>query len=312
MSDIDKDKVVSVLNRILEAELAGVVRYTHYSLLVFGFGRIPIVSWLREQADESLAHAQQVGEWITTLGSYPSLAIGQLLDSHKHDIAAILRESLESERRAMVLYRELLPARRGKSRSPSRNSPGRWYWPRSCTPRKSTRCCASPETSLRLWPRPIRPAPDMPVVRRVLAPVALILLAGAIVWPLRDAFNALVDSRSYATPITWSLGMAWGFDTAWSVVLGALLGVLLRSSSALGWGAAAGPCPRRLRVRRDAASFVVRAAMDLPRRCLRTVRRAVHRSGGRRVARDGRAGPRHRARWTGAAGAPYRLMLDAS
>jgi bacterioferritin len=108
MSDINKDQVVGVLNRILEAELAGVVRYTHYSFLVFGFGRIPIVSWLREQADESLAHAQQVGEWITTLGLYPSLAIGPLLDSLQHDIAAILRESLESERRALVLYRELL------------------------------------------------------------------------------------------------------------------------------------------------------------------------------------------------------------
>jgi bacterioferritin len=108
MSDIDKDKVVGVLNRILEAELAGIVRYTHYSFLVFGFGRIPIVSWLRQQADESLLHAQQVGEWITTLGAYPSLAIGPLLDSHKHDVAAILRESLESEGKALDLYRELL------------------------------------------------------------------------------------------------------------------------------------------------------------------------------------------------------------
>jgi bacterioferritin len=89
-------------------ELAGVVRYTHYSLLVFGFGRIPIVSWLRTQADESLLHAQQVGEWITTLGAYPSLAIGPLLDSHKTDIGAMLRESMESEHAALVLYRELL------------------------------------------------------------------------------------------------------------------------------------------------------------------------------------------------------------
>ena len=56
MSKIDKDQVVGVLNRVLEAELAGVVRYTHYSLLVFGFGRIPIVSWLRAQANESLQH----------------------------------------------------------------------------------------------------------------------------------------------------------------------------------------------------------------------------------------------------------------
>src|SRR5712671_7398182 len=115
MSEIDKDKVVGVLNRILEAELAGIVRYTHYSFLVFGFGRIPIRSWLREQADESLLHAQQVGEWITTLGAYPSLAIGPLLDSHKHDIAAMLRESLETEGKALALYRELLGCAEGRS-----------------------------------------------------------------------------------------------------------------------------------------------------------------------------------------------------
>jgi bacterioferritin len=115
MDELDEAKVVSVLNRLLEAELAGVVRYTHYSFLVFGFGRIPIVSWLREQADESLLHAQQVGEWITALGAYPSLAIGPLLDSHQHDIAAILRESLETEARALGLYRELLAQVEGRS-----------------------------------------------------------------------------------------------------------------------------------------------------------------------------------------------------
>jgi bacterioferritin len=115
MPKIEKDQVVGVLNRLLEAELAGAVRYTHYSFLVFGFGRIPIVSWLREQANESLVHAQQVGEWVTTLGAYPSLAIGPLLDSHKHDIAAMLRESLDTEANALELYRELLALVEGRS-----------------------------------------------------------------------------------------------------------------------------------------------------------------------------------------------------
>ena len=107
MADIDKDKVVGVLNRLLEMELAGVVRYTHYSFLVFGYGRIPIVSWMREQATEALTHAHQVGEWITHLGAYPSLEIGPLLDSHKLDIGDMLRESLETENAALALYREL-------------------------------------------------------------------------------------------------------------------------------------------------------------------------------------------------------------
>jgi bacterioferritin len=108
MPDLDTDKVVATLNRILEQELAGVVRYTHYSFMVFGFGRIPIVSWLQAQATEALAHAQAAGEMITMLGGYPSLAIGRLLDSHQHDIGSILRESLETESEALALYRELL------------------------------------------------------------------------------------------------------------------------------------------------------------------------------------------------------------
>ena len=90
--EIEKERVIGLLNRILESELAGVIRYTHYSLLVYGYNRIPIVSWLRDQANESLNHAQLAGEMITHLGGYPSLGIGRLLDSHKHDIGKILVE----------------------------------------------------------------------------------------------------------------------------------------------------------------------------------------------------------------------------
>ena len=42
----DKEAVITKLNSILEIELAGVVRYTHYSLMIFGHARIPIISWI--------------------------------------------------------------------------------------------------------------------------------------------------------------------------------------------------------------------------------------------------------------------------
>lgn len=109
------DAVVAMLNRILESELAGVVRYTHYSLMVFGYNRIPIISWLRGQAEESLAHAQKAGELITLLGGHPSLAIGALLETHKHDIGDILRESLAHEATALQLYRDLFKEVEGVS-----------------------------------------------------------------------------------------------------------------------------------------------------------------------------------------------------
>lgn len=110
---MDKTAVIAVLNKILEAELAGVVRYTHYSFMVYGFGRIPIVKWLREQADESMLHAQEAGELITLLGGHPSLGIGKLLESQKHDVGSILREALEHEHEALGLYRQLLKITEG-------------------------------------------------------------------------------------------------------------------------------------------------------------------------------------------------------
>jgi len=107
--------VVETLNHILEMELAGVVRYTHYSLMVFGYNRIPIVSWLRDQAQEGLMHAQQAGERLTDIGEHPSLSIGPLLETHNHDIGAILRESLEHERQTLALYKRLLELSEGES-----------------------------------------------------------------------------------------------------------------------------------------------------------------------------------------------------
>lgn len=115
VQDLDRAAVVSTLNKILEMELAGVVRYTHFSLMVFGHNRIPIVSWLRDQATEALAHAQEAGELITHLGEHPSLAIGPLLETHQHNINEILLESLKEEKRGLNLYKELLELTQDKS-----------------------------------------------------------------------------------------------------------------------------------------------------------------------------------------------------
>jgi bacterioferritin len=115
LQEIDKPAVIATLNRILELELAGVVRYTHYSFMITGYNRIPIVSWMRGQATESLTHAQEAGEKITHLGEHPSLAIGHLLETHKHDLGDILRESLEHEKAGLGHYKDLLTLVEGRS-----------------------------------------------------------------------------------------------------------------------------------------------------------------------------------------------------
>lgn len=115
MNENEKQQAIEVLNRIMELELSGVVRYTHYALMVFGYNRIPIVSWLDGNATESLAHAKRAGEFVTMLGGHPSLKIGTLLETHKHDIGDILRESLEQESTTLAAYYDLLKLAEGKS-----------------------------------------------------------------------------------------------------------------------------------------------------------------------------------------------------
>jgi len=105
---IDSQKVIASLNTILELELAGVVRYVHYSLMVFGHARIPIIGWMRNQATEGMNHASMAGEHVTALGGHPSLKIGKLAESHKHDIMQILQESLDHERATLREYYNLL------------------------------------------------------------------------------------------------------------------------------------------------------------------------------------------------------------
>ena len=113
-SSSDKD-VIEALNHILELELAGVVRYVHYSLMIFGHARIPIISWMRGQATEAMSHASMAGEHITSMGGHPSLKIGKLLETQRHDIDQILREAIEHEQEGLAAYAKLLELVAGKN-----------------------------------------------------------------------------------------------------------------------------------------------------------------------------------------------------
>ncbi|MFB2881453.1 MULTISPECIES: ferritin-like domain-containing protein [Floridanema] len=108
MRELDQEKTIGILNSIMEFELAGVVRYTHYSLMVTGPNRIPIVQFFKAQATESLLHSQQVGEILTGLEGHPTLKIAPIEETYKHTVKDILEESLNHEKRALNLYKSLL------------------------------------------------------------------------------------------------------------------------------------------------------------------------------------------------------------
>ena len=99
----------------MECELAGVIRYTHYSLMVSGPYRLPIVDFMKAQANESLVHAQQAGEVLTGLGGHPNQGIAAIEETNRHDIYSLLSESLAHEKTALELYNDLLAAVEGRS-----------------------------------------------------------------------------------------------------------------------------------------------------------------------------------------------------
>ena len=115
MKKLDSKKTHKLLSQIMEFELAGVVRYTHYSLMITGPNRIPIVQFMKQQASESLLHAQQVGELLTGLGGHPTLRVAPMKETFQHDVAHVLRESLAHEEQALELYNTLLDTVKDRS-----------------------------------------------------------------------------------------------------------------------------------------------------------------------------------------------------
>lgn len=103
----DVPPVIGVLNEILKMELATVVYYTHYSFMVYGHARIPVIDWMRSQATESLVHAQQAGDMILRLEGRPDMGIAPLPTTHHSTIDQILNEAVEREADGVNLYRKL-------------------------------------------------------------------------------------------------------------------------------------------------------------------------------------------------------------
>ena len=108
---MDKNKtneVIETLNNIMEYELSGVVRYTHYALMITGRDRLSLAAFFKEQANESLLHAQEAGEIVTGLEGHPSLNISIIEESNKHSTIDLLNESSNHEKEAVALYKLLL------------------------------------------------------------------------------------------------------------------------------------------------------------------------------------------------------------
>ena len=115
MKDQDLEKALITLNSIVGCELAGVVKYTHFALMVTGPDRLVLDKFFKSQAIESLEHAQEAGELMTGLGGHPAQSIPEIKESNAHSIKDLLNESLSHEEQAIGLYKDLLACSENKS-----------------------------------------------------------------------------------------------------------------------------------------------------------------------------------------------------
>ena len=103
-----KERLIKALNKDLEREMAGIVRYLHHSFIVFGPNRGPLVQMFRDQANEATAHAIQLGEKITALGGHPTVKVEQVFEPGYQSVEDMLLEDLKAEKAQLTLYTEQL------------------------------------------------------------------------------------------------------------------------------------------------------------------------------------------------------------
>lgn len=102
------EKVLELLGEIYAIEAAGINRYLHYSFMIMGYNRIPIQKWFRDNAQEAMTHAIEIGEKMTSLGGHPPLIPTKVEEGNIHSVQQMLEESIRFEETAVALYKKLV------------------------------------------------------------------------------------------------------------------------------------------------------------------------------------------------------------
>lgn len=97
-----REELVENLNRALSYELAGVIQYSQHSYLITGPDREVFKDFFRDMAEEAQDHAEKLGDKVVALGGIPTVEPAMIRQSA--ELKQMLKQSLELEREAMVVY----------------------------------------------------------------------------------------------------------------------------------------------------------------------------------------------------------------
>ena len=103
---MDKAALIDKLNEAISLELGALLQYNQYHHVLLGEPRRIWAEYFEEQSDEALDHARRFASRVVALGGTPSVEPDAVKQTT--DIREMLRNSLETERRAVKLYTEAL------------------------------------------------------------------------------------------------------------------------------------------------------------------------------------------------------------
>jgi bacterioferritin len=102
--EMDKDKLIDLLNSDLELEFRSIVQYTQHLATVKGVEYQPIAEMIRPHLRQELEHANVLAEQIDFLGGVPTTRVPDV--PSETDARRAFALDLELEERQLANYRE--------------------------------------------------------------------------------------------------------------------------------------------------------------------------------------------------------------
>jgi bacterioferritin len=107
-SNLSPQELAEELNGIFAEEIEAAIRYLHLSAAVKGLDRLTVLPTLRQGFEETIRHAEVIGQKIRALGQVPELNLNVSLPAEAVSAREALAMALTFEEAALEAYQDLL------------------------------------------------------------------------------------------------------------------------------------------------------------------------------------------------------------
>jgi bacterioferritin len=101
-------ELLDAMNEALAEELASTIQYLWHHIQARGLHSAAIAEMFKQVSMVEMKHAEKIAERIDLLGGEPTTAIDAITPGSHGDVARMVRDNLEAEKKAVAMYRRLV------------------------------------------------------------------------------------------------------------------------------------------------------------------------------------------------------------